>query len=182
MSSIRSASTASGIAACSTKCASRSLRGRQLVGRSQDRLHESAPACRAASSSGFASPARPRRRAGSAAARRAVLRSSTRSPPGKSEDLIQELRGSYSVLMVTHNMQQASRTSDFTAFMYLRPADRGTGRRTELFTKPILKETEELRNRPLRLKKGLAPSYRWRCALLIVAARCLSPFPTPPPR
>ena len=38
---------------------------------------------------------------------------------GKIEDLIQELRGSYSVLMVTHNMQQASRTSDYTAFMYL---------------------------------------------------------------
>ncbi len=38
---------------------------------------------------------------------------------GKIEDLIQELRGSYSVLMVTHNMQQASRSSDFTAFMYL---------------------------------------------------------------
>ena len=38
---------------------------------------------------------------------------------GKVEDLIQELRGRYSVLIVTHNMQQASRTSDYTAFMYL---------------------------------------------------------------
>ncbi|HEX3997762.1 MAG TPA: phosphate ABC transporter ATP-binding protein PstB [Pirellulales bacterium] len=61
---------------------------------------------------------------------------------GKIEDLIQELRGSYSVLMVTHNMQQASRASDFTAFMYLgRLIEYGpTG---ELFTKPILKETED---------------------------------------
>src|SRR5947209_11688096 len=37
----------------------------------------------------------------------------------KIEDLIQELKGNYSVLIVTHNMQQAARTSDFTAFMYL---------------------------------------------------------------
>ena len=38
---------------------------------------------------------------------------------GKIEDLIQELRGQYSILMVTHNMQQASRASDYTAFIYL---------------------------------------------------------------
>ena len=61
---------------------------------------------------------------------------------GKIEDLIQELRGSYSVLMVTHNMQQASRASDFTAFMYLgRLIEYGPT--DELFTKPILKETED---------------------------------------
>ena len=57
------------------------------------------------------------------------------------EALIQELKGSYSILMVTHNMQQASRTSDFTAFMYL-------GRLVEygptdgIFLQPRLKETE----------------------------------------
>jgi phosphate transport system ATP-binding protein len=61
---------------------------------------------------------------------------------GKIEDLIQELRGSYSVLMVTHNMQQASRASDFTAFMYLgRLIEYGPT--TDLFTKPLLKETED---------------------------------------
>lgn len=38
---------------------------------------------------------------------------------GKIEDLIDELRGNYTILIVTHNMQQASRVSDFTAFMYL---------------------------------------------------------------
>ena len=60
----------------------------------------------------------------------------------KIEDLIQELKGDYSVLMVTHNMQQASRTSDYTAFMYL-------GRVIEygptniLFTKPRLKDTQD---------------------------------------
>jgi phosphate transport system ATP-binding protein len=61
---------------------------------------------------------------------------------GKIEDLIQELRGSYSVLIVTHNMQQASRTSDFTAFMYLgRLIEYGPTQ--DIFTKPILKETED---------------------------------------
>ena len=60
---------------------------------------------------------------------------------GKVEDLIKELRGTYSVLMVTHNMQQASRTSDYTAFMYLgRLIEYGPT--TEIFTKPILRETE----------------------------------------
>ena len=60
---------------------------------------------------------------------------------GKVEDLIQELRGRYSVLMVTHNMQQASRTSDYTAFMYLgRLIEYGPT--SDIFTKPMLKETE----------------------------------------
>ena len=44
---------------------------------------------------------------------------------GKIEDLIQELRGRYSVLMVTHNMQQASRTSDYTATTNRRSAATG---------------------------------------------------------
>jgi phosphate transport system ATP-binding protein len=61
---------------------------------------------------------------------------------GKIEDLIQELRGSYSVLMVTHNMQQASRSSDFTAFVYLgRLIEYGPT--SDIFTKPLLKETED---------------------------------------
>jgi len=61
---------------------------------------------------------------------------------GKIEDLIQELRGTYSVLIVTHNMQQASRTSDYTAFMYMgRVLEYGPT--SELYTKPHLKETED---------------------------------------
>jgi phosphate transport system ATP-binding protein len=61
---------------------------------------------------------------------------------GKIEDLIRELRGSYSVLIVTHNMQQASRTSDFTAFMYLgRVLEYGPTQ--DIFTKPIVKDTED---------------------------------------
>jgi len=61
---------------------------------------------------------------------------------GKIEDLIQELKGDYSILMVTHNMQQASRASNFTAFMYLgRLVEYGpTG---TIFTKPHLSETQD---------------------------------------
>ena len=60
----------------------------------------------------------------------------------KIEDLIQELKGRYSLLMVTHNMQQASRSSDYTAFMYLgRMVEYGPTE--EIFLKPQLKETED---------------------------------------
>jgi phosphate transport system ATP-binding protein len=60
---------------------------------------------------------------------------------GKIEDLVQELRGEFSILMVTHNMQQASRVSDYTAFMYLgRLIEYGPT--SEIFTRPKLKETE----------------------------------------
>ncbi len=61
---------------------------------------------------------------------------------GKIEDLIQELRGAYSVLIVTHNMQQASRTSDYTAFMYLGQLIE-YGPTPDIFTKPLLQETED---------------------------------------
>jgi len=60
---------------------------------------------------------------------------------GKIEDLIQELRRRYSVLMVTHNMQQASRASDYTAFIYLgRLIEYGPT--SDIFTNPVLQETE----------------------------------------
>jgi phosphate transport system ATP-binding protein len=61
---------------------------------------------------------------------------------GKIEDLIQDLRGEYSVLIVTHNMQQASRVSDYTAFMYLGNLIE-YGDTAQLFTNPRLKETED---------------------------------------
>ncbi len=61
---------------------------------------------------------------------------------GKIEDLIHSLRGDYSVLIVTHNMQQASRTSDYTAFMYLgRLIEYGPTK--DIFETPHLKETED---------------------------------------
>lgn len=61
---------------------------------------------------------------------------------GKIEDLIRELAGNYTVLIVTHNMQQASRSSDYTAFMYLGHVIE-YGATTDIFTRPRLKETED---------------------------------------
>jgi phosphate transport system ATP-binding protein len=61
---------------------------------------------------------------------------------GKIEDLIQELKGDYTILIVTHNMQQAARTSDYTAFMYLgRILEYGAT--ADIFTNPKLKPTED---------------------------------------
>jgi len=60
----------------------------------------------------------------------------------KIEELINELRGEYSILIVTHNMQQASRVSDYTAFMYLGRLIE-FGPTAEIFTNPHLKETED---------------------------------------
>ncbi len=58
------------------------------------------------------------------------------------EDLIGELRGQYTIIIVTHNMQQAARVSDYTAFLY-----EGVliefGSTTQLFTTPHKKETED---------------------------------------
>jgi len=58
------------------------------------------------------------------------------------EELILRLRGDYTVLIVTHNMQQASRVSDYTAFMYLGQVIE-YGPTAKLFTNPLLKETED---------------------------------------
>jgi phosphate transport system ATP-binding protein len=61
---------------------------------------------------------------------------------GRIEDLIQELKGAYTILIVTHNMQQAARTSDMTAFMYLgRLIEYGPTE--DIFLHPHLKETED---------------------------------------
>jgi phosphate transport system ATP-binding protein len=61
---------------------------------------------------------------------------------GKIEDLMEELKGSYTIAIVTHNMQQATRASDFTAFMYLgRLIEYGPT--NELFTRPHLQETSD---------------------------------------
>jgi phosphate transport system ATP-binding protein len=58
------------------------------------------------------------------------------------EELILDLRGNYTVLIVTHNMQQASRVSDYTAFMYLGQIVE-FGPTARLFTNPHLQETED---------------------------------------
>jgi phosphate transport system ATP-binding protein len=58
------------------------------------------------------------------------------------EDLIGELRGEYTLIIVTHNMQQAARVSDFTAFLY-EGALVEFGPTKQLFTKPAKKATED---------------------------------------
>ncbi|MCE9547491.1 MAG: phosphate ABC transporter ATP-binding protein PstB [Planctomycetia bacterium] len=61
---------------------------------------------------------------------------------GKIEDLIGELRGGYSIIIVTHNMQQAARISDFTALLYLgRLVEYGPT--ADIFTRPQLSETQD---------------------------------------
>jgi phosphate transport system ATP-binding protein len=58
------------------------------------------------------------------------------------EELIQQIAQRYTVLIVTHNMQQATRVSDFTAFMYLgRLVEYGPT--ADVFQTPRLAETEE---------------------------------------
>ncbi|MEM6454571.1 MAG: phosphate ABC transporter ATP-binding protein PstB [Acidobacteriota bacterium] len=60
----------------------------------------------------------------------------------KIEELIDQLRGAYTILIVTHNMQQASRASDNTAFMYLgRLIEYGPT--ADIFTNPHLRATED---------------------------------------
>jgi len=60
----------------------------------------------------------------------------------KIEELIYELKAQYTILIVTHNMQQAARVSDYTAFMYLGDLVE-FGDTDTLFTKPTKKQTED---------------------------------------
>ena len=60
----------------------------------------------------------------------------------KVEELINDLKEHYTILIVTHNMQQAARVSDYTAFMYL--GDLIEYKDTDtLFTNPEQKKTED---------------------------------------
>ncbi len=61
---------------------------------------------------------------------------------GKIEELIAELKNDYTVVIVTHNMQQAARCSDHTAYMYLGDLVE-FGATEQVFTKPARKETED---------------------------------------
>ena len=58
------------------------------------------------------------------------------------EELISELKKDYTIAIVTHNMQQAARVSDFTAYMYLGELIE-VGDTKQIFTKPGRKETED---------------------------------------
>ena len=61
---------------------------------------------------------------------------------GKIEELIDELKTDYTIVIVTHNMQQATRVSDRTAFFYLGKLIE-YGETTKLFTNPQEKRTED---------------------------------------
>src|SRR5213592_2506093 len=61
---------------------------------------------------------------------------------GKIEELIVELKKDYTVVIVTHNMQQAARVSDYTAYMYLGDLVE-VGDTEQIFFKPKRKETED---------------------------------------
>ena len=60
----------------------------------------------------------------------------------KIEDLIVELKKKYTIIIVTHNMQQAARASDFTAFFYLGELVE-YGPTMKIFTNPAQKRTED---------------------------------------
>ncbi|WP_186169547.1 phosphate ABC transporter ATP-binding protein PstB [Burkholderia gladioli] len=61
---------------------------------------------------------------------------------GRIEELIAELKSDYTVVIVTHNMQQAARCSDYTAYMYLGELIE-FGDTEKIFIKPARKETED---------------------------------------
>jgi len=60
----------------------------------------------------------------------------------KIEELIYELKDKYTIVIVTHNMQQAARVSDYTAFMYMGDLIE-FGNTNSLFTNPRQKQTED---------------------------------------
>ena len=60
----------------------------------------------------------------------------------KVEELVNELKNDYTVAIVTHNMQQAARVSDFTAYMYLGQLIE-FGQTEQIFMKPARQETED---------------------------------------
>jgi phosphate transport system ATP-binding protein len=60
----------------------------------------------------------------------------------KVEDLILELKKDFTIVIVTHNMQQAARISDYTAFFYLGELIEFDSTR-KIFTNPAKKQTED---------------------------------------
>ena len=65
----------------------------------------------------------------------------------KIEELMQDLKSDYTIVIVTHNMQQAARVSDFTAFLMINEQRSGTlveyGPTEQIFTNPHNRQTEE---------------------------------------
>ena len=61
---------------------------------------------------------------------------------GAIEDLIEDLKRDYTIAIVTHNMQQAARVSDYTVYMYLGDMIE-MGETDQIFTKPVQRATED---------------------------------------
>ena len=60
----------------------------------------------------------------------------------KIEELVNEMKEQFTIVIVTHNMQQAARVSDYTAFMYMGELIE-MGRTNDVFLKPTVKQTED---------------------------------------
>lgn len=60
----------------------------------------------------------------------------------KIEELVSEMKDQYTIIIVTHNMQQAARVSDYTAFMYMGELIE-IGRTNDVFLKPKIQQTED---------------------------------------
>ena len=80
---------------------------------------------------------------------------------GKIEELIEQLRTEFTIVIVTHNMQQAARISQFTAFMYLGELVE-FGPTAKIFMNPTKKADPGLHHRPLRLIERLKEDEPWR--------------------
>ncbi len=119
--------------------------------RSRTNCPRPARAFRAASSSGCAS------RAASRSSPEIILFDEPCSAldpisTAKIEELIDELKTDYTVAIVTHNMQQAARVSDYTAYMYLGRSDRVWRHRPDLHQAQA-QGNRGLHHRPFRLKR-----------------------------
>ena len=105
----------------------------------------------------------------------------------KIEELIHELKNDYTVVIVTHNMQQAARVSDYTAYMYLGELIE-FGETDQIFIKPKKQADRGLHHRPVRLEglldsatltRPLTPTERSRST---APWRASAPSRTPPRR
>ncbi len=86
----------------------------------------------------------------------------------KIEELIAELKQDYTIAIVTHNMQQAARVSDYTAFMYLGELIE-FDRHRHVVHQSIEEADRRLHYRPLRLSRQASPA---RLAGINQSTRC----------
>ena len=75
------------------------------------------------------------------------------------EELIYQLKSRYTIVIVTHNMQQAARVSDVTAFFWLGKLVE-CDRTNKMFTAPVRETDGRLRDREVRLMASAEPGVR----------------------